>query len=299
MGAGAIGSLFGGFLAESGMDVTLIGREAHVNAINQNGLVIDGVSKKYVRNVEAVTSVKQLTETFDLVLLTVKAYDTTQAVAEAKPLLRNNSVLLCLQNGLGVEKVASEIVGSTQILRGVTSNGALVKEPGFVVHTGKGQTVIGEPFSKIVETISVTKAIETSGLPAKVSDNIKGDVWTKVLVNAGINPFGALTGMTNGELVASSDLKELMTQTVIEGKTVAEKLNVRLDNDPVSLMVKTAEMTAQNKNSMLQDIEKEKPTEIDFINGAISCLGQTKNVLTPLNTLLTGLIKGLEEKRLR
>ena len=105
--------------------------------------------------------------------------------------------------------------------------------------------------------------------------------------------------MTNGELVASSDLKDLMSQTVIEGKTVAEKFNAKLDNDPVSLMIKTAQMTAQNKNSMLQDIEKEKPTEIDFINGAISCLGKTKNVLTPLNTLLTGLIKGLEEKRLR
>ncbi|WNZ29473.1 MAG: 2-dehydropantoate 2-reductase [Candidatus Bathyarchaeota archaeon] len=299
MGAGAIGSLFGGLLAESGTDVTLIAREAHVNAIKQNGLIIDGVSGKRVVNVKAVTSVMELSETFDLILLTVKAYDTAQAVAEAKPLFRRNSVLFCLQNGLGVEKIASDSIGSTMILRGVTSNGALVKKPGLVMHTGKGQTVIGEPYCKIIEKTLIAETFQEAGLPTRSSGNIEGDVWTKVLVNAGINPFGALTAMTNGELIARSDLKELMTETVIEGKKVAGKFNTRLDEDPVSLMINIAEMTAQNKNSMLQDIEKGKRTEIDFINGAISCLGKTKNVSTPLNTLLTGLIKGLEVKHLR
>ena len=299
MGAGAIGSLFGGSLAESGNDVTLIGRKAHVNAINQDGLVIDGVSGNRVIKVKAVTTPSEISGTVDLVLLTVKAYDTPQAVKEAHRLLGKNSVMLCLQNGLGVEKVASEIVGSNRILRGVTSNGALVNKPGFVTHTGKGETIIGEPYTKIEAKTSVTEALVKSGLPTKVSDNIEGAVWTKVLVNAGVNPFGALTGMTNGQLVASSDLKDLMTQTIIEGKTVAEKCNIRLEGDPVSLMIKIAQLTAHNKNSMLQDIEKCKPTEINFLNGAVSRLGKTKNVLTPLNTLLTGLIKGLEEKHLR
>ena len=299
MGAGAIGSLFGGFLAEAGNDVTLIARKAHVDTINQNGLVIDGVSGKHVINIKAVTAASQLTQTFDLIILTVKAYDTAQAVAEAQSLLGNDSVLLCLQNGLGVEKLASETVGTKRVLRGVTSNGALLKKPGLVTHTGKGQTIIGEPYGKCIEKQSVAEILLQAGLPTKVSGNIEGDVWTKVLVNASINPFGALTGMTNGALVANSDLKEMMTKTVIEGKIVAEKFNIRFDQDPVCLMVKTAEMTAQNKNSMLQDIEKQKATEIDFLNGAISCLGETKNLSTPLNTLLTGLIKGLEEKHLR
>lgn len=297
MGAGAVGSLFGGFLAESGNDVTLIGRKPHVTAIKQNGLVIDGVSGKHVVNVKAVTTTSELAETFDLVLLTVKAYDTAQAVVDAKKLLRADSVLLCLQNGLGVEKVASEIVGRERILRGVTSNGALITKPGMVMHTGKGETIIGEPYLTIFEKTSVTKILQKSGFAIKLSENIDGDVWTKVLVNAGINPFGALTGLKNGELISRSELKELMIETVVEGKNVAEKFHVKLEGDPVSLLVKTAEMTAQNKNSMLQDIEKGKRTEIDFINGAVSCLGKTKNVLTPLNTLLTGLIKGLEEKR--
>jgi 2-dehydropantoate 2-reductase len=300
MGAGAIGSLFGGLLAEGGNDVALIARESHAKAIKQYGLKIEGVSGKHVVKVKAVTTPAHLKDAFDLILLTVKAYDTRQAVTEAQTLMGNNSVLLCLQNGLGMEEIASEIVGRDMVMRGVTTNGALVEEPGLIMHTGKGETTIGELNGKITERAQrIAEVFSKAGLPTRVTDNIRGTVWTKILINAGINPFGALTGMKNGELIAIPELKELMAETVIEGTNVATKFNVKLEGDPVSLMIKTAEMTAQNKNSMLQDIEKGKRTEIDFINGAISNLGKRKGVKTPLNNLLTHLVKGLEAKRLK
>jgi len=300
MGAGAIGSLFGGLLAEGGNNVALIARESHVKAIEQDGLTIEGVSGKHVVKVKAVTKPAHLKETFDLILLTVKAYDTRQAVTEAQTLMGNTSVLLCLQNGLGMEEIASEIIGRDRVLRGVTINGVLLKEPGLVVHTGKGETIIGELNRKITErTQKIAEAFSKAGLSTRVTNNIEGTVWTKILINAGINPFGALTGMKNGELIMIPELKELMTETVIEGTNVAKKIDVKLEGDPVSLMIKTAEMTAQNKNSMLQDIEKGKRTEIDFINGAISNLGKRMSAKTPLNNLLTHLIKGLEANRLK
>jgi len=300
MGAGAIGSLFGGLLAEGGNDVALIARESHVKAIKQHGLTIEGVSGKHVVKVKAVTKPTHLKDTFDLVLLTVKAYDTRQAVTEAQSLIGNNSVLLCLQNGLGMEEIASEIIGRDRILRGVTINGVLLKEPGLVMHTGKGETTIGELNGKITERVQrIVEAFAKAGLPTRATNNIEGMVWTKILINAGINPFGALTGMKNGELMMISELKKLMAESVIEGTKVARKINVKLEGDPVSLMIKTAEMTAQNKNSMLQDIEKGKRTEIDFINGAISNLGKRVGVKTPLNNLLTHLVKGLEANRLK
>jgi len=300
MGAGAIGSLFGGLLAEGGNDVALIARESHVKAIKQHGLTIEGASGKHVVKVKAVTKPTHLKDTFDLILLTVKAYDTRQAVTEAQTLMGNNSVLLCLQNGLGMEEIASEIIGRDRVLRGVTINGVLLKEPGLVMHTGKGETTIGELNGKITERVQrIVEAFAKAGLPTRATNNIEGMVWTKILINAGINPFGALTGMKNGELIMVPELKELMTETVIEGTNVARKINVKLEGDPVLLMVKTAEMTAQNKNSMLQDIEKGKRTEIDFINGAISNLGKRKGVKTPLNNLLTHLVKGLEANRLK
>ena len=300
MGAGAIGSLFGGLLAEGGNDVVLIARESHVKAIKQDGLTIEGASGKHVVKVKAVTTPAHLKETFDLILLTVKAYDTRQAVTEAQTLMGNNSVLLCLQNGLGMEEIASEIVGRDRVLRGVTTNGALLKEPGLVIHTGKGETIIGELKRKITERAQkIAEAFSKAGLPTRATNNIEGTVWTKILINAGINPFGALTGMKNGELKMIPELKELMVETVIEGTNVAKKSDVKLEGDPVSLMIKTAEMTAQNKNSMLQDIEKGKRIEIDFINGAISNLGKRRGIETPLNNLLTHLVKGLEANRLK
>jgi len=300
MGAGAIGSLFGGLLAEGGNDVTLIARESHARAIKQNGLIIEGISSKHVVKVKTVTTPSHVKEAFDLILLTVKAYDTSQAVIEAEALIGDNSVLLCLQNGLGVEEIASEIVGGDRVLRGVTTNGALLEEPGLVIHTGKGQTTIGELNKKITERAQkIGEAFSKASLPTRVTNNIEGTVWTKILINAGINPFGALTGMKNGELLMIPELKELMAKTVIEGTDVAKKFDVKLEGDPVSLMIKTAKMTAQNKNSMLQDIEKGKRTEIDFMNGAISNLGKRKGISTPLNSLLTHLVKGLEVNRLK
>jgi len=300
MGAGAIGSLFGGLLAEGGNDVALIARESHAKTIKQDGLTIEGVSGKHVVKVKAVTTPAHLKETFDLILLTVKAYDTRQAVTEAQPLMGNNSVLLCLQNGLGMEEIASEILGRDRVLRGVTINGVLLKEPGLVIHTGRGETIIGELNTKITERAQkIAEAFSKAELPTRVASNIEGTVWTKILINAGINPFGALTGMKNGELIIIPELRELMTETVVEGINVARKINIELEGDPVSLMIKTAEMTAQNKNSMLQDIEKGKRTEIDFINGAISNLGKRMGVKTPLNNILTHLVKGLEANRLK
>lgn len=300
MGAGAIGSFFGGYLAKGGNDATIIARESHVKAIKRYGLTVEGASGKHIVKVKAVTTPAHLKETFDLILLTVKAYDTRQAVTEIQTLMENNSVLLCLQNGLSMEEIASEIVGKDRVLRGVTINGALLKEPGLVMHTGKGETIIGELDGKITaRTQKIAEAFSKADLPTRVTKNIEGTVWTKILINAGINPFGALTGMTNGELIIIPELKELMTEAVIEGTNVAKKIDVELEGEPVSLMIKTAEMTAQNKNSMLQDVEKGKRTEIDFINGAISNLGKRKGVKTPLNNLLTHLVKGLEANRLK
>jgi len=297
MGAGAIGSLIGGFLARSGFDVTLIGRKKHVEAIRKNGLTIKGVSGNFRMNVKSTARVDSLNDVFDLVILTVKAYDTKKAVAECKPLFGYGTILLCLQNGLGVEDEASGIVAKERVLRGITNNGAQLEKPSVVLHTGVGETVLGKPNKDgSSDAERVAGIFDEAGLKVKVASNIHGAVWVKALVNVGINPFGALTKMRNGELLTTVELKNLMAETVMEGVRVAGRLGVKLDEaDPVSVMFRTAEATAENRNSMLQDIERGKRTEIDYINGAIARLGFKVGVQTPLNSLLTYLIKGLEK----
>lgn len=294
MGAGAIGSLFGGYLAKSGNDVVLVGREKHVNAIKKKGLVIrDGV--EYVVKVKAVTSADQVETPLDLILLTVKAYDTRQAILEIHELIGDKTTLLCLQNGLGIEEIASDIIKNP--LRGVTCNGSMLLKNGSITHTGRGDTIIGKRDGIITQKMKmIADTFTKAGLNTRITENIQGVVWTKTLVNSGINPFGALTRMKNGELVQVPSLKELMVRTVREGINVAEKIGITLEEDPVSLTIKTAEKTANNRNSMLQDIIRNKLTEIDFINGAISEHGRRSRVPTPINDVLTGLIRTIENK---
>jgi 2-dehydropantoate 2-reductase len=246
--------------------------------------------------VTAVTSADQVQGPFHLILLTVKAYDTWQAVRDVEPLMDDTTVLICLQNGLDTEIEASKIVNHP--IRGVTSHGALLLQPGVVAHTGIGGTILGELTNHLTSRVRATATMFTNaGIPTTITSNIQSVVWTKTLVNCGINPFGALTGLTNGELVQIDALKNLMIQTVEEGRLVASNLDITLEDDPVKLMVKTAKATANNKNSMLQDILNNRRTEIDYLNGAITRFGKKIQVPIVLNELLTNLVKAFEQQR--
>ncbi len=289
LGAGAVGSLLGALLSKGGgCDVTLVSRnEEHVDAINLNGLAV-----KTQDGEETGVTIKADTKISgepDLILLTVKAYDVETALAQVKAL---SCPVLCLQNGIGIEDIAARVIGEGRVIRGVTFMGATLLGPGCVMNAGIGEMLIGQ--SGHSEKIS--EAFSRSGIPAKVTEDIAGAVWTKSLVNCGMNAFGALTGLENGEMVEVPGLIEAMIATVDEGVAVAESCGVKV-NGPREKLLDVAELTAKNKNSMLQDIEGGKKTEIDFLNGAVSRIGKEKGVPTPLNDALTALVKGLEANR--
>ena len=130
-------------------------------------------------------------------------------------------------------------------------------------------------------------------MPAKVMSNVVSNVWIKTLVNAGINPYATLLRVRNGELLEVEGMKEIMTETVKEGVSVAENLGVSLEGDAIALMFETVKATANNVNSMLQDVRAGRRTEIDYLNGAIAEIGMREGIPTPLNSVATSLIKGL------
>lgn len=294
MGAGAIGSLFGGLLTEAGHDVILIARGAHLEGLRRRGLTVIEEGGRRTIPVKAVGSPGEVGGVVDLFLLTVKAYDTATATQQLKPHLSGSTTLLSLQNGLGLEPLIEGEVGRGHLMRGVTVNAALLTGPGEVERMGRGITVLGEWGEKVSERVrEVAGAMREAGLEVEATDNIIGLVWIKALINSAINPFGALTGLRNGELLDHPPLKSAMLETVREGQAVAESLKVSLREDVEGLMLDTARRTAKNRNSMLRDVERGRPTEIDYLNGAISKLGRAEGVPTPLNDLLTGLVKGL------
>ena len=286
-GAGAIGGLFGAHLAQS-HDVTLICREKQAQAINENGLKITGLSDIHVHP-KAVFSLERL-EQPEILFLTVKAYDTAQAILDAKSLIGPETKIVSLQNGLGnLEAIARELP-DTAIIGGVTSHGAILREPGIIEHTGRSYTVVGGQEAKGIASLLTDMGIETM-----VVDNIQIQIWYKAIVNSVINPIGTLMKDRNGLLVRDERFQALAKQIVSEGIAVAEARGITLCPEYAwERVIQVATETAENICSMRLDIDRGKKTEIDQMNGAIARYAQEAEISAPVNALITALIKNFE-----
>lgn len=294
LGSGAMGSLFGGMLAEGGCDVTLIDIwKEHMDRVNASGLSIEGVSgDRVIPSLRGVTDPKEAGEA-DLVIVFVKATATRTAMEGARSLLGPDTVVLTLQNGLENGEKLAEVIGGERILAGITGEGCTLLGPGRIRHAGQGDTVLGELSGKITERLKkITSVLKGSGFSAKISENVSGLIWTKLLANVGINALTALTGLRNGKLLDYPETEELLRLAVREAVAVAEKKGIRLEvEDPVEHCREIACRTAQNRSSMLQDVTARRQTEIDVINGAIAEEGAKLGIPAPVNRVLTNLVK--------
>lgn len=290
-GAGAMGSLIGGLLARR-HEVTLVGRGPHVEAIRREGLRIRGRTELHVRP-HAVEDVSEA-DPPDVVIVTVKSYDTAEA-ARALRRFRTRGAFLSLQNGLGNLDLLAE--GSVRVLGGVTYHGVTFVGPGEVLHAGTGDTVLG-PFrgATLEEAGVIAAAFREVGLATQVTGDVRTVVWTKAVVNACFNPLTGLLRVRSGVIGRSPPLMECAETIVAEAVAVAAAEGVSLDAS--ALLERVADVsaaTAENRSSMLQDLEKGRRTEIDAINGAITRLGVRHGIACPVNRLLTLLVKAAEE----
>lgn len=299
MGSGAIGNLYGGLLKIAGNDVTLVGREPHINAIVSRGLIIKGVFGNHNVHLEALTSPDTI-DSAELILITTKSYDTVSAAGSVQHLVDNGAYVVCLQNGLGTELLVADALKTHRVLRATTCVGALMTDEGEVTATGKGLTEIGSHYHENMEMIGrLAEILDKAGFEVLASDNIAGVVWTKTIVNCGINPIAALTGLTNGEIFNDMGLRQLIIKLVEEAAAVAEALNIRLStDDPIRYTLGTAKATSDNINSMLQDVCACKRTEIDAITGEIIRLARELGIDVPYSESIYALVKALEAKRL-
>lgn len=305
IGAGAIGSVFGGLLAKTGEDVTLVGREPHIAAIRQRGLKINGIWGEHkVQIARAFTSPAQLArETFDVVLICVKSYDTAQAVQQIVPLIHKTSLVVSLQNGLGNIETIAERVGWERTVGGRVIFGVEVVEPGWVRVTVYAEEVMlgAKDESVLRERIeSLVACFNRANIPTLFTSEIEKFIWSKVLYNAALNPLSTILRTPYGYLLENEGTREIMQMIVEEIFQVAKAKGVALfwhePQEYVDLLFsRLIPATAQHHPSMLQDILKNKPTEIDAINGAICRMGSECGIKTPTNTFLVTLIKALEK----
>jgi len=243
----------------------------------------------------AATTSPRDVPTPDLIVVTVKAYQTERAIREAEALVGQRTRVLTLQNGLGNVEALEAVVPREQILAGATSHGVTYLEPGHVHHAGVGYLRVGSPTGDVKAAEQVAHAFTECGLPAEPVADVMAEIWAKVIVNVGINPITAITGLRNGGLLEVRELKELMQHACEEAVQVAAAAGVRLPgDDPLYRTLQVASLTAGNKSSMLQDIERGRRTEIDALSGAIVRLGLKHGVDTPVNASLVALVKGIE-----
>jgi 2-dehydropantoate 2-reductase len=292
-GAGALGSLFGGLLSQHN-DVTLVARASHVEAIRSGGLRIAGITEMTCR-VSAFEEVP-LDLAPDVVLVTTKAYDTQDAVGQLEP-FHGSAVFVSFQNGMGNEEAIA--ARASRVLGGVTSHGATLPEPGVVNHAGVGDTVVG-PFKGVTmeEAREIADILTKSGIQTRVSDDIRRDLWMKLIVNCGINPLTAVTGVPNGGLLQVRELRNAMERAVREAVAVARAEGVAIEQDEaMERTVEVARLTAENRSSMLSDVERGRRTEIDAITGHVVSLAEAHGLEVPASRTLLSLVKGIESGR--
>jgi len=294
IGCGAVGSLFAANLAEHDEVWAYDLDEEHVRAINEHGLRLSGAGE-VVGRVQATTDPAAL-PACDFGIVATKSMHTEPAIAACAHAFADGSVC-SVQNGIGNEEVIAEHV--ERVIRGTTFPAGRIVEPGHVQWDVKGDTTIGpyEPKpAPMAEVERLADACTRAGLPTSAVPDARGPQWRKVIFNAATNPVGALTRLTHGRVCERPDLRSLVTGLVDEGKAVVAAQGIELDADPEELIDHAAkpEVAYDHKASMLQDVEARRQTEIDYLNGGIVRFGGEHGVATPLNEMITALVKGLE-----
>ncbi len=307
-GCGAIGSIFACFLRQAGHDVTLLGRQSHLNAIASRGLYLDGIwGSHYAKDFQLATTVADLSPPYDLVLVAVKAYDTEAVVKAVAPLIEDDGLAVSLQNGLGNLEILAQAFGPERSLGANVLVGANLPAPGRVTVTVQAAPIILGPLELsdcvMLEKIHAWVAIfKAAMIPCQTTVRILSYLWAKVFYNAPLNALGALLDVHYGILGDEEELRSIMDRLIDEAFLVA------MAKDVDCLWANAARYrdffyghlipaTYNHRSSMLQDLQRGRRTEIDAINGRIWRYGEDVGVATPYNETMTRLIWQKEKLR--
>jgi len=297
VGPGAMGCLLAAYLSKSREEIWLLDKDRQrAEKINRLGINVEGVSGNWQATKLRCTAEAQEIGTADLVIACVKSYDTKEAVVRCRPLIADATRVLTIQNGIGNTEIIAEIVGAEKVIGGVTNLGVTLIETGHIQHAGKGETVIGRADGKIpVEMRSIREVFNGVGLEMRISRDIKSLLWSKLIINVGINALTAITGLPNGRLTEFESTRRILRESVTEAIRIAKRKRIKLIyDDPLAKVEAVCEATAANISSMLQDVLKKRRTEIDFINGVIVRQGQELGMPVVVNAVLVDLVKTIE-----
>jgi 2-dehydropantoate 2-reductase len=292
IGAGAVGCYYGGLLLRAGHDVTFIGRQPHVDAINAHGLLLDTHMFKGHLPARAATDTTTLALS-DLVLVCVKSADTEEAGRSLAGRLRPETSVLSLQNGVDNAPRLGAVTGHA-VIPVVVYVGSAMAGPGHVRHHGGGDLAIGaSPASE-----ALAQTFEAAGIHTTIADDILVTLWSKLVINCAFNALSAVADISYGPLLEVEGARDVVTAAVQEAIAVARACGVSLPADLIDHILKIPANMPNQKSSTAQDLARGKRSEIDFLNGYVVRKGAELGIATPTNRALQVMVK-LAERRSR
>lgn len=294
MGAGAVGCYYGAMLARAGHEVVLIGRPAHVEAVRASGLRLE--AQTFDEHVPMAASTEpDAVRGADLVLFCVKSTDTEAAAAQIAPHLAPGALVLTLQNGVDNDERARSVLRSHEVAAAVVYVATGMAGPGHVKHNGRGELVIA-PSARGEE---VAQALRAAGVPTEISDNVRGALWAKLVLNCAYNALSAITQLPYGVLVRNEGVPGVLRDVVAECLAVARAEGVTIPGDIDAAVAGIARTMPAQFSSTAQDLARGKRSEIDHLNGFVLRRGEALGVPVPANRLLWTLVRLLEDKQAR
>jgi 2-dehydropantoate 2-reductase len=297
VGAGAMGASYGGHLARAGHEVALLDTwQDHVDAINRDGLRVDGVLGDHrIKLPASAASNGAAGGGADVAIVFVDANNTAKAAETLAGLLAPDGFAITFQNGIGnVEKLQAAL-GPERVLGGSSMCSAAARAPGHVTLTHMGTTSLGETTGSDSPRVqAMLDALRTAGFEAEHEPNVMGLIWQKFVVNCATNAIAATTGLRGGEIARLPELDAFQDRVLEEIMAVTRAKDIRLPHPDIAAKVKENCYKKFNKPSMLQHVEAGRRTEIEALNGALIREAQALGIPVPNNEALVALLKGRE-----
>jgi 2-dehydropantoate 2-reductase len=296
VGAGSVGGFFGAHLAKNNPHVSFLLRPKTLAAVKQDGLTIRSASGTFTVHPPAASDPRELPKP-DLIILSVKAYDLDEVMAQLDPVLTDQTVILTLQNGVDTEDRLIARLKRDCVVGGVAFIYSKIAAPGVIDHYKKGAVAIGELMGhKSPRVLAIAEIFKQAGIPCQLTDDVRKSKWEKMCWNCVFNPLTVIVDDKVAKTLEHPEMLRVIHQLVEEVAAVAAAVKVPLSPDMAEKVVRWTQEIRDIHTSMYDDWKAGRPTEIDYLNGYIVRLGRELGVPTPVNEALTALIKTITEK---
>ena len=296
VGAGAMGGVYGLSLIDAGYEVDFLDVNLdHIKSVKKDGFRISGIGGQRVQKVNISAHENDFVNSADVVLFQAHTTGTKSAANSVATVLKPDGWVITLQNGIGNIEALSAVLGEERVVGGISYHSAALEDLGHVSHTNDGTTFIGELNGAISKRVKdLAEAFKRASLSPEITADILGVIWGKFVVNCGINPLCAVTGLRSGEIARNNAAAEMQTKILEEIMAVVEAKGIKLPNNDMITYVKRLTRARYNKPSMQQHIEAGRLTEIDALNGALVSEAKSLNISVPFNEALVNLVKARE-----